>query len=243
VFALPPRLPPLPVLPVRGRDLVLLLAAFFAGFLALGLGTRLVLPEGALTGLVPVLSLFVLQTLFMLLLVWLIILRPYGLRLADLGLRPTYNTWYRLAVAVGLFCVPALSALNLGVQSLLDGPVENPQLRALAPEGFSWTSLVAMLLLVGVLVPFAEEIVFRGLVFGWLRKHLRFLFAAPLSAVFFASVHWVWILVPVLACMGLVLPAITERSGSLWPAIIVHGTFNSLMTITFYTALAGGAGF
>jgi membrane protease YdiL (CAAX protease family) len=43
--------------------------------------------------------------------------------------------------------------------------------------------------------------------------------------------------------MGLVLAAITERSGSLWPAIIVHGTFNSLMTITFYTALASGAGF
>jgi len=102
VFALPPRLPPLPVLPVRGRDLTLLLAAFFAGFFALGLGIRLVLPAGALTGLVPVISLFVLQTLFMLLLVWLIVLRPYGLRLADLGLRPTYSTWYRLAVAVGL---------------------------------------------------------------------------------------------------------------------------------------------
>jgi len=243
VFSLPPRLPLLPPLPLRGRDLALLLVAFFAGFFALGLGTRLLVPEGALSGLVPVASLIVLTTLFMLLLVWLIVLRPYGLRLADLGLRPTYSTWYRLAVAVGLLCVPAFSTLNLGVQSLFDGPVENPQLRTLAPDGFNLVSFAVMLLLVGVLVPFAEEIVFRGLVFGWLRKHLRFVVAAPVSAIFFASVHMVWFLVPVLACMGLVLAAITERSGSLWPAIIVHGTFNSLMTITFYTALAGGAGF
>lgn len=243
MFSLPPPLPPLPELPLRARDLALLLVAFFSGFLGLGVGVRLLAPEDGLQGLLPVVGLLMLPALFMLFLVWLIVLRPYRLRLADIGLRPTYSSWYRLAVAVGLLCVPAFSLLNLGVQSLLDAPVENPQLRTLAPEGFSWTSLGVMLLLVGVLVPFAEEIVFRGLVFGWMRKHLRFAYAAPLSAIFFASVHLVWFLVPVLFCMGVVLAAIAERSGSLWPAIIVHGTFNSLMTITFYTALAGGAGF
>src|SRR3546814_5814344 len=107
--------------------------------------------------------------------------------------------------------------------------------------GFTWTSLVAMLLLVGVLVPFIEEIIFRGLLFGWLRKHLPFLAAAPAAALLFAVAHQVWVLVPVLAFMGLVLAAVTERSGSLWPAIILHGVFNSAMTITYYTALAAGA--
>src|SRR3546814_20621174 len=83
-----------------------------------------------------------------------------------------------------------------------------------------------MLLLVGVLVPFIEEIIFRGLLFGWLRKHLRFLLAAPVVALLFAVAHQVWMLVPVLFFMGLVLAAATERSGSLWPTIILHGTFN-----------------
>src|SRR3546814_9965541 len=80
-----------------------------------------------------------------------------------------------------------------------------------------------MLLLVGVLVPFIEEIIFRGLLFGWLRKHLRFLLAAPVVALLFAVAHQVWMLVPVLFFMGLVLAAATERSGSLWPPIILHG--------------------
>jgi hypothetical protein len=237
---LPPPLPPLPPLPVRARDLALLLVLGVAAFLAPAAVVVLIWGEGAIAGLPAVLGLFVGQSLLLLALAWLVVLRPHRLSLADVGLRPTYGSWYRLAVAGGLICVPLASLINLAFQSLLDVPFENPQLRALAPEGFSWTSLAAMLLLVGVLVPFIEEIIFRGLIFGWLRKHLRFALAAPLVALLFAVAHQVWVLVPVLAFMGLVLAAVTERSGSLWPAIILHGTFNSVMTITYYAALAAG---
>ena len=153
-----------------------------------------------------------------------------------------YKVMVYTAVATGVLCMPTVSFINLALQSLIGEPINNPQLRALAPEGFDWPSFVSMLLLVGVLVPFIEEIIFRGLVFGWLRKHLRFAYAAPISAVFFATVHGIPELIPALAVMGLVLAAIVERSGSLWPSMIVHGTFNSLMTIAFYTALAAGAG-
>lgn len=237
---LPPPLPPLPPLPVRARDLALLLVLGVAAFLGPPGVVVLVWGEGAIAGLLPVLGLFVAQSLLLLALAWLVVLRPHRLSLADIGLRPTYPSWYRLAVAGGLLCVPLGSLINLAFQSLIDGPFENPQLQALAPEGFSWTSLAAMLLLVGVLVPFIEEIIFRGLIFGWLRKHLRFAYAAMLTALLFGVAHQVWLLVPVLFCMGLVLAAATERSGSLWPAIILHGTFNSVMTITYYTALAAG---
>ena len=43
-----------------------------------------------------------------------------------------------------------------GTFLLLGETVENPQMQALAPEGFSWASLAVMLALVGVLVPFVE---------------------------------------------------------------------------------------
>src|SRR3546814_12417655 len=97
---------------------------------------------------------------------------------------------------------------------------------------FTWTSLAAMLLLVGVLVPFIEEIIFRGLLFGWLCKHLRFLLAAPVVALLFAVAHQVWMLVPVLFFMGLLLAAATARTGSLWPPIILHVPSNSVITTT-----------
>ena len=49
-------------------------------------------------------------------------------------------------------------------------------------------------------------------------------------------------LMPALFGIGLVLAFIALRSGSLWPAVVVHGSFNSLMTISVYIALATGAG-
>lgn len=235
---LPPRLPPLPPLPVRARDLALLLVLGIGAFLAPPAVVVLLWGEGAIAGLLPVLGLFVTQSLLLLAAAWIAVLRPHHLGLADVGLRPTWPAWYRLAVAGGLICVPLAAAVNLAFQEVLGEPIENPQLQALAPEGFSWASLVTMLLLVAVLVPFIEEIIFRGLIFGWLRKRLRFVLAAPLVALLFAVAHQIWMLVPVLFFMGLVLAAITERSGSLWPPIILHGTFNGVMTITYYAALA-----
>lgn len=237
---LPPRLPSLPPLPVRARDLALLLVLGVVAFLAPPAVVVLAWGEGAIAGLLPVLGLFVSQSLLLLAAAWLAVLRPHRLGLSDIGLRRTWPAWYRLAIAGGLLCVPLAALVNLGFQELLGAPFENPQLEALAPEGFSWASLVAMLLLVGFLVPFIEEIIFRGLLFGWLRKHLRFALAAPIVALLFAVAHQVWVLVPVLFFMGVVLAAVTERSGSLWPAIILHGTFNGVMTITYYAALAAG---
>lgn len=237
---LPPRLDPLPPLPVRARDLALLLVLGLGAFLLPPAVVVLLWGEGALGGLLSVVGLFASQSLLLLAAAWLAVLRPHRLSLADIGLRPTWPAWYRLAVAGGLICVPLAALLNVGLQALLGETFENPQLKALAPEGFSWTSLVTMMLLVSLLVPFIEEIIFRGLLFGWLRKRFGFALAAPIVALLFAVAHQVWLLVPVLFFMGMVLAAITERSGSLWPAIILHGTFNGVLTITYYAALAAG---
>ncbi len=240
---LPPHLPPLPPLPVRTQHLLLLLLLIVAGVFLLPSLVAIFVPQAAFTSLSTVFALFLAQSIMMLGLTWLVVLRPYHLRLADIGLRPTYRAWYRLAVAAGFLCLPLVGAVNLLVQNLLGSPIDNPQLENLAPEGFSWTSLIAMLLLVGVLVPIIEEIIFRGLILGWLCGRLPYILAVPLNALLFSLVHGIPQLMPALAVMGLVLCVFALRSGSLWPAIVVHGTFNSLMTITYYTALAGGAGY
>jgi len=240
---LPPPLPPLPPLPVSASRLLLLLLLIVAGvFLLPGL-VSLFLPEAAFFRLPTVVGLFLAQSALMLLLTWLVVLRPCRLRLADIGLRPTYRAWYRLAFGAGFLCLPLVGAVNLLVQFLLGTSIENPQMQNLAPEGFSWTGLLLMLLLVGILVPVIEEIIFRGLVLGWLCRHLPFVFAVPINALLFSVVHGIPQLIPALAVMGLVLCAFALRSGSLWPAIVVHGTFNSLMTVSYYAVLAGRTGF
>lgn len=238
---LPPHLPPLPPLPVRAHHLLLLLLLIVAGVFLLPSLVAVFLPEASFSSLPTIFGLFLAQSLMMLGLTWLVILRPYRLSLADIGLRPTYRAWYRLAFAAGFLCLPLVGAVNLLVQDMIGTSIENPQLQNLAPEGFSWSGLLLMLLLVGVLVPIIEEIIFRGLILGWLCRHLPFAIAVPANALLFSVVHGIPQLMPALAVMGLVLCVFALRSGSLWPAIVVHGTFNSLMTVTYYAALAGGA--
>lgn len=240
---LPPRLPPLPSSPVRFRDLLLLGVLVVVSVFALPLAITLFAPEAELDGLLLTVGFLVTQSVLMLFFTWLVVLRRHGLGFADIGLRPTYQAWYRLAVALGLICLPLVALVNIGVQSLIGETIDNPQMQALAPEGFSWTSFVVMLVLVGMLVPFIEEVIFRGLLLGWLCKHLRFVYAAPISAVIFSLAHGLPQLMPALAVMGLVLAVVAWRSGSLWPSVIVHGVFNSLMTILLYAELAGLGGF
>lgn len=85
-------------------------------------------------------------------------------------------------------------------------------------------------LLIAVLAPISEELFFRGMLFGGLRVRMAFLPAALLSAAFFGSLHLPTgaSAVPPLIFFGFLLAWVYERSGSLWPAIILHVINNSL---------------
>ncbi len=163
-----------------------------------------------------------------------------GLAWAEIGLRPLPQGWLVRAAAVALIAFILASLVNLGVQSLMDEPPPNPQFNLIAPDGFSWRGLLITLAFVGAIVPFAEELFFRGLIYGWLRRRMSVSYAAAVSGLGFAVLHGIWWLIPALALLGIVLALIYERSGSIWTAVITHGLFNSFTTVLFYLALATG---
>ena len=111
-------------------------------------------------------------------------LRSLGVKsVSDVGIvRPT-GQWHRLAsgFALGfgsLACV-ALIVLALGASKL------NPHLTNL-PWGKELLSITATAVIVAVL----EEVLFRGALFGALRKAWHWLFALLLSSVVYALVHF-----------------------------------------------------
>ena len=83
-----------------------------------------------------------------------------------------------------------------------------------------------------VAAPVAEEIFFRGFLFGGLRRGLPFVAAALVSAVIFGAFHYTGphslTVLPQLAFLGLVLAWIYERSGSIYPTIALHVLNNAL---------------
>ncbi|MBL9114133.1 MAG: CPBP family intramembrane metalloprotease [Verrucomicrobiaceae bacterium] len=81
-----------------------------------------------------------------------------------------------------------------------------------------------------VVAPLAEELLFRGYVYGVIKRYTDSYFAAAASALLFALVHLhIGTLLPLFA-LGLILAAAYELSGSLLMPICIHAFFNAAST-------------
>jgi membrane protease YdiL (CAAX protease family)/uncharacterized RDD family membrane protein YckC len=89
---------------------------------------------------------------------------------------------------------------------------------------------VPVVFLIAVAAPIAEEIFFRGMLFGGLRRRLSTLPAAAISALVFGALHATTGVsaVPPLIIFGFVLALLYERTGSLVPGMIAHALNNAL---------------
>lgn len=82
-----------------------------------------------------------------------------------------------------------------------------------------------------ILTPLAEELLFRGSLFGWLRGRLNNTAAIVITATLFALYHPSVNLWPIAFLFGLGSGWVRVHSGSLTPFVIVH-TINSIAMIT-----------
>ena len=104
------------------------------------------------------------------------------------------------------------------------GLIEEPSERA-GEAGA--TSLGIWILPLGVLAaPLFEEFIFRGLIFGGLRRSMHFLPAATVSAAVFAIVHPPISMLPVFA-LGVCAAWAYDRSRLLMAPMIVHAIYNA----------------
>ena len=76
------------------------------------------------------------------------------------------------------------------------------------------------------IVPFAEELFFRGFFFAGLRRRLGFILAAMFSGFVFSLAHADLGLILPFTGVGMVLAYSYERTGSLYAPIGIHVLFN-----------------
>ncbi len=94
--------------------------------------------------------------------------------------------------------------------------------------------LLLLVVLVGVIVPIGEEIFFRGLTYGALRRVVRRPLAVVLSALCFAGVHLQPVEVLPILILGVILACLYDYTGSLVPGMIAHGMNNLTALFIFY---------
>lgn len=86
-----------------------------------------------------------------------------------------------------------------------------------------------------VLVPIAEEIMFRGMLYGRLRQEgVRWWLSATIVSVLFGLAHGQWNVGIDVFILSMVACALREFTGSLWPSILVHITKNLIAFSLLY---------
>lgn len=103
-----------------------------------------------------------------------------------------------------------------------------PILKALLDASASPAVFAGLVLTVAVIAPVAEEIIYRGLLYRAFRDRAGVPVALLLSGLVFAIAHLEQDHLLALWLIGVVLAWVTERSGSLIPAMAAHGLYNGL---------------
>jgi membrane protease YdiL (CAAX protease family) len=140
----------------------------------------------------------------------------------------------RLGIGAGLAAVIVSSAIEYVSDTYLHTDLAREGLAtAVLPHNVS--QLALGLFTVAILAPLVEEVYFRGIVMGWLRRHGGMVWAVALSSLIFGIMHlkWFtpgglsgWVATGELVAMGVLLAAVALRTGSLWASILTHGVNN-----------------
>jgi membrane protease YdiL (CAAX protease family) len=167
------------------------------------------------------------------------LLRRRGLRWADVGLRrpdrsPLHLAWQIPAVMGGGAVASMLVLIPLG----LGGDAAEDPTDVAITDLFTGGPVVVLLglLTVAVIVPIAEEVIFRGIVLPALRARHRAPVGITLAGAVFAAVHFVPPALPYLLVVGIALCAMAEWYRSIVPGIVLHGVNNAIVA---GTVLAG----
>ncbi len=153
---------------------------------------------------------------------------------------------WRLALAWGPFHFSQFYWL-LVLAGCLWGLVASALVERLHPEARDWFKLpeaplplMGSFLLIVVLAPLAEELLFRGWIFTGLRTRFSYYPALLGSAVLFALAHWegTHLYAAAVFPVGLALGWARENTGSVRATALFHGIYNLVGWVLTYFAIA-----
>ncbi len=166
--------------------------------------------------------------------VFFFVILPQRMTWRSFGLHRASNKWLYVAVlAIGLLALIDEALLYyLKLTPEADAFLKS----SLLPANPTITDLLVAILVAGFAASFIEELVFRGVMYRGLRTLLGIWPAAISSAALFSAVHmyfinpggqYGWWMSGQIFVFGLIAAILLEKSGSLWPSIVMHTVANT----------------
>jgi uncharacterized protein len=207
---------PSPLVPWTTRDVWWATGSLFVIMFLIALGV-LLMPE------VEIGVLLVGGELLLLIPVWWLGIRKYKISWNWLGLR-TFAMG-SLALGCGLMVISwglnVIYGLFLSIFSL---SIQQDYSTLFTDVSSAWGIMIGG----AVVAPVVEEIIFRGFIFAGLRDRYGWKIAALISSLLFAVIHFQPTAVLPIVVLGLIFAYLYQRSGSIWPAIIMHLSSNAI---------------
>jgi len=175
--------------------------------------------------------------------VFLLILIPFWFRgrLAEIGVRRPVRLGRMLITLLIMFFLiakvldaaitnPLADWMGLSLSSEREQQIEKEIVQAKERDIIAATT---SFLVIGVMVPIAEEILFRGVVQTYLVRRLGAFVGIVLSSLWFALLHIDLALFAPLFVIGLGLGYVRHRFDSIWGAVLLHA-LNNLTGVLYY---------
>jgi len=172
-----------------------------------------------------------------------------GLSFADLGFRKTSFFWILAGMAALIVALPIRLCLGVAAHFAIGGTLET--IAGAADENaFPLIDSPALaglpaVLMVGVVAPLVEELIFRAILYVKLRQRLGVMWATIISSLIFGVIHSSVAMGVSAAVMGVVLAWLYEKSRSLWLPLLLHIVNNTalFLFLVFVVGIQEIAGF
>ncbi len=157
-----------------------------------------------------------------------------------IGLRARFRPVGRTPLILGALTAPALITVTATVGwvlKLVGINLNHTPEPSILPH--HWFQLPFALLLIVILAPICEELIFRGLLLDWLKQKMNVWIAALILSVIFSLLHLNpfslgavgWLAFFHRFLIGLSASALAIKYRSLWPSFTLHATVNGMACI------------
>ena len=175
-----------------------------------------------------------------------------GKILETVGFEQRVPRWRDIGLALGTYVACFASAIGLVVVvQILFPNFDMAQSQSLPFERggyYSQYALVWMYVTLAIVAPLAEEVIFRGYLFGKIRKFLPAGLTVVITAVVFGLMHVVgfddsgafraqWNVVIGLLPLAIGLGVLREYTGSIWASVILHSIQNTFTFMLLFVVL------
>lgn len=172
-----------------------------------------------------------LQNILIILLIFILVfLRKSPLSAVGLK-RCSWNSLVTYGIGGGMALLLLVSMVMSLIISLFPQPPQPQPIAELILNARDWSQVIPLLLLVSVIAPVSEEMLFRGFIYPVLRFRFGVVAGIVITGCLFGAMHLDLVRFLPLALGGACLALFCEKSKSIYPAIIAHSMWNTVMTL------------